>query len=166
MNYAIRAAQILYVRMIAGFFAQDRHMEHKTKDEYAAMTVACLQVIILNFIFALMLVQFGVLSRFKKITMCIHSILATGSLFSMLYGQDFLIAEDEGFAKHSVAMLSSIICFNIYQHWLQTMIDADEELMVKVFQSFHELSIARQNESILSHLEEGIIVLNENEISY
>ena len=26
MNYSIRAAQILYIRMIAGFYAQDKKM--------------------------------------------------------------------------------------------------------------------------------------------
>lgn len=73
-----------------------------------------LQVILLNFIFALLLTQFGVLSRHKKLTMLMHSTLVTYGLFSMLYGQDFLIAEDEGFVKHIGAMVSSIICFNIY----------------------------------------------------
>ena len=92
--------------------------------------------------------------------MFLHSILVTVGLFSMLYGQDFLIAENEGFPKHIGAMVSSIICFNIYQHWLQSIIDIDEELMVKVFQIAHEVSISRENDSILSNLEEGIMVLN------
>lgn len=38
--------------------------------------------------------------------------------------------------------------------------------MVKVFQIAHEVSISRENDSILSNLEEGIIVLNDEEISY
>ena len=84
----------------------------------------------------------------------------------MLYGQNFLIAEDEGFSKHFGAMIASIICFNIYQHWMQSIIEIDEELMVKVFEFAHEVSISRENDSILSNLEEGIVVLKNEEISY
>ena len=51
-------------------------------------------------------------------------------------------------------------------YWLQSLIDIDEELMVKVFQVFHEVSISHENESILSNLEEGIAVLNDDQISY
>ena len=51
-------------------------------------------------------------------------------------------------------------------YWLQSLIDIDEEPMVKVFQVFHEVSISHENESILSNLEEGIAVLNDDQISY
>ena len=46
------------------------------------------------------------------------------------------------------------------------MIDIEEEVMMRVFQIYHDMSVSNQNQSILSNLEEGIIVFKDNEISY
>jgi len=81
------AAKFLYFRMLLGFYLNDRSLQEHDVKEHSSFTIGTLQLFMLNFIFALLLTQFGILSRYKKISMFVHSIAATFGLFLMIYGK-------------------------------------------------------------------------------